>query len=236
MKQQFLYFIIAILLSVKSATAQNFTVQAAAFADSVSSSYFADRGVVDVRVERGSNGFYKYFVGNYALREQAETVKQLLVERGFNYASIVDLEAQRALSDAHCGYYTGLAVLRQFEDPDSPVRVIYFEKDKTTLSAQARSELDRFYVKMKADPALILRVMGFNDSEAEAEESQRLSAERARSARNYLISKGIRADRMIIEAYGESDPLVPNKDMDGKLIEENLPLNRRVMLKFAEPH
>ena len=55
--------------------AQNFRVQAAAFAAPVAPAYFKDRGVEGVIGSTDANGIYRYFVGNYATLEAAEAAR-----------------------------------------------------------------------------------------------------------------------------------------------------------------
>lgn len=214
--------------------AQNFRIQVAAYADSVPRTYFTDRGVQGVTVDHTNSGLWRYLLGAYRTREEAEAVHEQLVAKGFPTPVIIDLEAQRALSESGCAYSTGRVAPVQQDEGPNPVRTIFFGDGKSVLDAKARAELDRFVVKMKADPKLQLRIMGFNDSKADAQTSYDLSAARARAARNYLINKGIRADRMNLEVYGEADPLYENKDLDGNDLPENQRWNRRVMLKFVE--
>jgi outer membrane protein OmpA-like peptidoglycan-associated protein len=215
------------------AAAQNFRIQICAFTDSVPQTYFTDRGVEGVTVEREGN-LYKYALDGFRIREEAEYVREQLVARGFNNPVIIDLEAQRALSERQCGYQDGRNEPVFDESIANPVRAIYFEDRRTDLSAKGRNVLDLIFFQMKNDPDLLLRIMGFNDSKADAITSERLASERARNVRNYLINKGIRADRMVLEVYGEADPLLPNKDQEGNDLPNNQRWNRRVMLKYAE--
>jgi outer membrane protein OmpA-like peptidoglycan-associated protein len=216
------------------AQAQNFRIQICAFSDSIQMNYFTDRGIEGVTVERGQDRLYKYFLGRYRTRTEAEAVQDQLIERGFNSTQIIDIEAVRVLSDRQCGYQDGRYEPFFDQNVPNPIGVIYYEDGKTDVPAAYKSVLDRYALRLKTDDALILRIMGFNDSKADAATSDRLATERTRLARNYLIAKGIRADRMVLEVYGEADPLLPNKDNQGNDLPNNQRWNRRVMLKFAE--
>jgi outer membrane protein OmpA-like peptidoglycan-associated protein len=222
------YFTALILLVTTTAVqAQNFRIQLAAYMDSVKVSYFSDRGIRGVTMERSESGLYQYFIGQYETREQAEAVKEELAAKGLPNAVIIDLEAQRALSSTGCGYAQAYQ-----SDPNNPFKVILFERGKTVLPTDANEVLDPFVQRMKSEPELTLRIMGFTDNEGEAEANQLISAERARVVRHYLITKGIRPDRLAIEAYGEGEPQFSNRDFDGNPILENQKRNNRVMLKF----
>ena len=66
------------------------------------------------------------------------------------------------------------------------------------------------------------------DSRGSDEYNLTLSDNRARSVREYIVSKGIPASRIISQGYGETNPEVPN-DTD-----ENRQLNRRVEFKILK--
>ena len=227
-------FVFVFFLTTFSGNAQNFRVQAAAFADSVGRNYFTDRGVQGVTVVHNKSGIWQYLVGSYKTREEAEVIQEQLIAKGFANPVIFDLEAEWVIAESKCAYDDGRSAPAQEDDGKNPLRIIFFNSGKSLLDAAARTELDRFIVQMKANTALQLRIMGFTDSEGDAEDNQLLAAARAKAARNYLINKGILADRMFVEVYGEADPLYDNKDYDGNAIKQNQRWNNRVMLKYKE--
>lgn len=55
-----------------------------------------------------------------------------------------------------------------------------------------------------------------------------LSRKRAEKAANYLTSKGINSNNIIIKYFGETNPIAPNTNEDGSNNEKNQALNRRV--------
>ncbi len=229
-----LLFIFPLFVCAFGANAQNFRVQAAAFADSVSRNYFTDRGVQGVTVIHTKSGIWQYLVGSYKTREEAEVVQEQLIAKGFANPVVLDLEAERIIAESKCAYDDGRSAPAQEEGGVNPLRMVFFPSKKSFLDATARAELDKFIVQMKAKNALELRIMGFTDSEGNAEDNQQLAAARAKAVRNYLINKGIRADRMFVEVYGEADPLYDNKDYDGNDIKRNQQYNNRVMLKYKD--
>ena len=62
----------------------------------------------------------------------------------------------------------------------------------------------------------------------EAAYNQSLSEQRANSVRDYMVGKGIAANRMEAKGYGESRPVADNGTRDGRAE------NRRVELKIIE--
>lgn len=229
-----LFYTVVLLGSFHPVFSQNFRVQAAAFADSVGRSYFTDRGVEQVQVKKTATGIYQYLIGAYGTRLEAEAICTQLVDKGFSNPVVIDLEVEQALSITNCGYTSGRIAPSQASEGKNPVRMFFFPANQATLDAEAKVELDRFGLQMQANKALQLRIMGFTDSNGSAESNMVLAGNRAKAARNYLINKGIQADRLFLEVYGESEPLYENKDHQGKVIPENQRWNNRVMLKYKE--
>lgn len=182
--------------------AQNFRVQVAAFADSVSVSYFQDRGLSGVMASVDDNGMHRYFFGSYSTFLEAEEVQNQLVAKGFVYATIIDLEEQRVLTDSRsCAYYKGGPV--QVAESDS-VRFAYFDSGKTVLSEDGKTDLEYVLKKLKAHPTSELRILGYSDALGSGKVNLELATARARIARNYLIDRGIDPARMLLRVYGES--------------------------------
>jgi OOP family OmpA-OmpF porin len=53
-----------------------------------------------------------------------------------------------------------------------------------------------------------------------------LSLRRANTVRSYLISKGIRADRLLAKGYGESQPIASNDTDEGRFQNRRVELNQ----------
>lgn len=75
---------------------------------------------------------------------------------------------------------------------------------------------------------LRIEIQAYTDSMGEAAYNQTLSEQRANSVRDYMIGKGIAANRMEAKGYGESRPVADNGTRDGRAE------NRRVELKIIE--
>ena len=69
-----------------------------------------------------------------------------------------------------------------------------------------------------------VEIAGHTDSVGTDEYNMGLSLRRAESVRNYLVDKGIPADRLTIRGYGESQPVADNATAEGRF------QNRRVEL------
>ncbi|WP_299128525.1 OmpA family protein [uncultured Winogradskyella sp.] len=82
---------------------------------------------------------------------------------------------------------------------------IYFDFDKSNITAAAAFELDKLVQIMTKYPDLVINATSHTDSRGPASYNERLSQRRATSTQQYVISKGIDASRISAEGKGESD-------------------------------
>ncbi|MEN8719821.1 MAG: OmpA family protein, partial [Oceanococcaceae bacterium] len=75
-------------------------------------------------------------------------------------------------------------------------------------------------------PEMLVEVAGHTDSIGGDAFNQQLSQRRAEAVRQYLIGKGISAERLTAVGYGESEPKATNDNEEGR------ELNRRVELRI----
>jgi outer membrane protein OmpA-like peptidoglycan-associated protein len=101
------------------------------------------------------------------------------------------------------------------------LRNIFFDFDKATLRPESSLELERLYQLLVDIPSLKIEVSGHTDNKGSAEYNKELSAKRAQSVVDYLIQKGIKADRLKSAGYGFEKPMATNDTDEGRQ------LNRR---------
>lgn len=93
---------------------------------------------------------------------------------------------------------------------------ILFDYNKAELRDESKQELDLLYnVLMKAEE-LEVEISGHTDNIGSESYNLRLSKKRAKSAVQYLKSKGIDSRRLVSKGYGESLPVASNKTEDGR--------------------
>lgn len=88
-------------------------------------------------------------------------------------------------------------------------------------------------------PNFVIEIGAHTDSRGNAEDNQKLSELRAQSVKYLLQGKfGIQPERIIIKGYGESEPLVPDAEIQQAETEEQkeqlIVLNRRVEIKIIK--
>lgn len=101
---------------------------------------------------------------------------------------------------------------------------VNFDYDKATLRPEDLSIIDRDAATLDKWGNVNIEVAGHTDSRGSDEYNMNLSQQRAEAVRNYLISKGIAADRLTAKGYGESQPVADNETDEGRF------KNRRVEL------
>lgn len=87
---------------------------------------------------------------------------------------------------------------------------IYYDLDKYDIRPDAAIELDKLVEILQDNPTLTIELSSHTDSRASDSYNMTLSQRRAESAVNYLISRGIAAERMIAKGYGERQLIIPN--------------------------
>jgi OmpA-OmpF porin, OOP family len=105
---------------------------------------------------------------------------------------------------------------------------VFFDFDKWDLRPESFVELDRVVKLLNENPAMEIDLSAHTDSFGSDDYNFKLSDNRARSCMEYILSKGIPANRVTSQGYGESKPVAPNDTPD------NRQLNRRVEFKITK--
>lgn len=98
-------------------------------------------------------------------------------------------------------------------DEQSDVR---FEYDKSDLTAQAKSNLDKLVGVFQEYPDTDILVVGYTDSKGSDTYNQGLSERRSASVVNYLKTKGLPNSRLSSIGQGESNPRASNDTDAGR--------------------
>lgn len=93
---------------------------------------------------------------------------------------------------------------------------IFFETGKATLSPQSRLELEKAVDLMKKNSSMSIEVGGHTDNVGDDGTNMKLSHERAKSVREYMLNAGVAANRVQAKGYGELNPVAPNDSDEGR--------------------
>lgn len=103
----------------------------------------------------------------------------------------------------------------------------FFDFDKATLKPEGRQMLDQVASQVDTINLETLIATGHTDSIGTEAYNLKLSQRRADTVKNYLISRGIAADRIYVEGKGESMPVASNSTREGRA------QNRRVEIEIV---
>jgi outer membrane protein OmpA-like peptidoglycan-associated protein len=94
---------------------------------------------------------------------------------------------------------------------------VNFASGKWDLQPAAFTELDDLTTFLKENPTKRIEIGGHTDSRGTTVSNQQLSENRAKAVYNYLIEKGIDAERLNFKGYGEMKPKMTNETEAGRL-------------------
>ena len=93
---------------------------------------------------------------------------------------------------------------------------IRFDNNKSTLTTQAKTNLDKLLPVFNEYPDTNIQIYGYTDNVGRPAYNLTLSEKRAASVKNYLISKGLASTRFKTTGLGIADPIATNDTADGR--------------------
>ena len=172
-------------------------------------------------VSNASDGAFKIVLPydkNYLIRANAD--KFFAVSENLNLDSLIKAGYREIHKDLYLVPIEIGQVVR--------LNNVFFDFDKWDLRPESFVELDRVVTLLQENPAIEIEMSAHTDSKGSDDYNFTLSDNRAKSVKEYIISKGIAVNRIVSQGYGETKPEVPN-DTD-----ENRQLNRRVEFKILK--
>lgn len=106
---------------------------------------------------------------------------------------------------------------------------IYYDLDKADIRPDAAIELDKLVKILTDNPAISIELSSHTDSRSSDAYNLDLSQRRAQSAVDYIVSKGVAAERLVAKGYGESQLIIKDAQT-----EEEHQTNRRTEFKVIE--
>jgi outer membrane protein OmpA-like peptidoglycan-associated protein len=104
---------------------------------------------------------------------------------------------------------------------------VLFGFDESTLSADAKTSLDKLVKVLDSYPDTDIEIQGHTDSKGSVAYNQALSERRATAVSGYLEGQGTADSRLTIKGYGETIPKYENNTTEGRTE------NRRVEFLIA---
>lgn len=123
-----------------------------------------------------------------------------------------------------------LTPIKEIVPQNIDLNPIYFEFDKSDITAEAAFELDKLVDVLTKYPNMDILVESHTDIRGSNSYNQKLSERRAKATVDYLIEKGVSADRISSNGLGETKPKV---DCADSCTEEDHQTNRRSEFTLA---
>ena len=101
-----------------------------------------------------------------------------------------------------------------------------FDFDKSVLKPAGKKSIDDAVAKMQKVDVEVVIATGHTDSIGTDAYNQRLSERRAKTVKEYMVSKGVAAAKITTLGKGETQPVATNKTKEGRA------KNRRVDIEF----
>ncbi len=93
---------------------------------------------------------------------------------------------------------------------------IFFDTDKSDLKPESEIELKNILQLLMDNPRMRIEISGHTDNIGSKEHNLALSQARAKAVFDYLVNKGIKANRMDYKGYGFSVPIASNESDEGR--------------------
>ena len=102
---------------------------------------------------------------------------------------------------------------------------IYFNSGSSVIKETSYADLDKLASILVAHPEVKASIEGHTDSQGDDKMNLDLSKARAKAVKDYLIKKGVAADHLSSEGFGETKPIDTNDTAEGRA------KNRRVIVE-----
>jgi OOP family OmpA-OmpF porin len=105
------------------------------------------------------------------------------------------------------------------------VKDLKFDYNKWDIKPEYYSSLDQVVRVLEMNPTIKVELHGHTDSIGSDAYNLQLSQKRANAVRDYLVAKGISADRVTAKGMGEADPIASNETPEGRARNRRVELN-----------
>jgi len=146
---------------------------------------------------------------------------QLLVPKGASYTiAYMTLEGNSEYSEIEIPGAEGriqFDLRLEFEPPKVyTLKNVTFETGSSVVKPSSYVSLDQLVELMKIKSTMEIEISGHTDNVGDAIKNQQLSERRANSVRDYLIKKGISAERVSAVGHGQDRPVASNETTIGR--------------------
>lgn len=145
-----------------------------------------------------------------------------------NYRSrVVMMDPMSADQIADKTFNVEMKPAKQIHPYEDWYKIVYYDLDKYNIRPDAAKTLDEIAIFLNQHPEVTVNFSSHTDSRASAKYNERLSENRSKSARRYLMSKGVNSKQLAKEVWSGESVLVNNCGDGVPCTEQEHQLNRR---------
>ncbi len=93
---------------------------------------------------------------------------------------------------------------------------IFFATGSFELKTESHAEINKLVSLLQNNPLLKVEISGHTDNVGDAQKNKILSENRARAVVEFLVSRNIPAERIVYKGYGDTQPIAPNDNEEGR--------------------
>ena len=194
-----------------------------------------------LRMPAGFDKDYTQFLGagrskaiGFAIENDAFTLKDAVPDELAKYRQDEDTSSKMVSVQEKVGVKvaalgspkaTGSADLQRQLDKFFKLNVVEFGTASAALTEASKKTLDQAAGMLTRFPEKRVEVQGHTDTIGQPDANMQLSDARAYAVYQYLIEKGVAADRLLAKGYGDRQPIADNSTKEGRQ------RNRRVVFQ-----
>lgn len=93
---------------------------------------------------------------------------------------------------------------------------VLFDNGKSSLRPESGKELNQLAEYMSIQKTIVIEIAGHTDNVGLPDANLKLSEDRAKAVKQYLVKKGIAVERLIAKGYGDTQPVDDNSTPTGR--------------------
>ncbi|MBL7925112.1 MAG: OmpA family protein [Bacteroidia bacterium] len=172
--------------------------------------------------------------GKYTQPIVPQKDEQLIISMAGYRPKVLMLKGQGSEAPKNHEYVVELVKASSVTPYENWFKIIYYDLDKFNVRDDAHKVLDEVAEFLKEHTGVKISLSSSTDSRATKEYNERLSQSRSKSARQYLIEKGVNPKQLARISWTGESVLVNNCGDESPCTEEMHQLNRRTEMMVIE--
>lgn len=156
------------------------------------------------KTEEGKTSFQVICASNYVIHVEKEGYESLSIP-------VERLDKDQIEVNASLQPIVESSMQEMITDTEVKLNNIYFEFNKSNITYQGASELDKLVAIMNAYPEMEIAIRSHTDTKGSEAYNLKLSERRAQATMQYVISKGINKNRLTAIGLGSTTPKIDCK-------------------------